>query len=279
MKSKVLFSLAALALVGCGGPSESGRDGDDTVVLVEVDGTPVTLPMLERAMSARQIEADDHEAMRELLDELIRMQTVANAARSEGLADDPDVRAEVQLAEMQTLYRHYINQAQRAAPVTDEAIREVYDQQVERSGSTQYRIRTVRFDDQARAVQAIERLKSGDIDFEQLEGEAESAGMPVAQPGWIDRSQVPAEFAAPLAETSAGEVVERPLRNSQGWYVVRVDETRDLQVPDFEQVREGIARSLLQRRREALVDSLYDQAEITPMLPLDDAQPEADTGP
>jgi peptidyl-prolyl cis-trans isomerase C len=235
--------------------------------------------MLERAMSARQIEADDHEAMRELLDELIRMQAVANAARSEGLADDPDVRAELRLAEIQTLYRHYVNEAQRAAPVTDEAIREVYDQQVERSGGTQYRIRTVKFNDQARAIQAIERLRSGAIDFEQLEGEAESAGLTVARPGWIDRSQVPESFAPSLAETSAGDVVGQPLQNSQGWYVVRVDETRDLQVPDFEEVREGIARSLLQRRREALVDSLYDQAEITPMLPLDDAKPAADSGP
>lgn len=279
MKSKAMISFAILALAGCGGQPEPTAAGEEAVVLVEVDGTPVTLPMLERAMSARQIGADDHDGMRELLDELIRMQAVANAARDEGLADDPEVRAELRLAEAQTLYRHYINQAQRAAPVTDEAIREVYDQQLERSGDTQYRIRTVEFDDQARAIQAIERLRGGAIDFEQLEGEAESGGMAVAEPGWIDRSQVPEGFADALAETDAGGVVGRPLQNSQGWYVVRVEDTRELQVPEFEQVREGIARSLLQRRREALVDSLYDQAEITPMLPLGDAQAETESGP
>lgn len=275
MKLKRLFLLVFVFLAACGqqggGPSES--EGD--VVLVTVDGEPVTLTMLERVMEARDVGEQDHERMRELLDELIRMQAVSNAARSEGLVDDPEVRAELRLAEMQTLYRRYVNQAQRAEPVTDEAIREVYDRQLELSGDTQYRIRTVAFENQARAVQAIERVRDGSIDFEQLENEARSAGMQVAEPGWVDRSQVPDDFADSLSGTDDGEVVPVALRNSQGWYVVRVLDTRALQVPPFEQVREGIARSMLQQRREALVESLYDQAEITPMLPLDEADADA----
>lgn len=276
MKLNILFciSICLAFVVACGQQGGgSSADGDD-VVLVTVDGEPVTLTMLERVMDAREVGEEDHERMRELLDELIRMQAVSNAARSEGLSDDPEVRAELRLAEMQTLYRHYINEAQRAEPVTDEAIREVYDRQLERSGDTQYRIDTVAFEDQAEAVQAIERIQDGTIDFGQLEDEARSAGRQVASPGWIDRSQVPEAFADALEGTGRREMVPLPLQNSQGWYAVRVLQTRDLQAPPFEQVREGIARSMLQQRREALVDSLYDQAEITPMLPLDKAETE-----
>jgi peptidyl-prolyl cis-trans isomerase C len=261
----------------------SGQDGgtsdspDEAVVLVEVDGAPVTLPMLERVMSVQGVGEEDHERMRQLLDELIRMQAVANAARSEGLADDPEVQAELRLGELQTLYRHYINRAQRAEPVTDEAIEAVYREQLDRSGDTQYRIEFIAYGDQAAAMRAIERVEDEQADFQVLKEQARADGRQVDAPGWIDRSQVPESFAAALPDVGAGDVVPVPLETARGWHVVQVAETRPLAAPAIDEVREGIARSLLQQRREALIQGLYDQAEITPMLPLDRADPEAGT--
>lgn len=276
MRYKLLIFIAAMILAGCaqqdGG---SAAVDDETVVLVEVDGAPVTLPMLERVMSVRGVGEEDHEQMRELLDELIRMQAVANAARTEGLADDPEVRAELRLGELQTLYRHYINRAQREEPVTDEAIEEVYQAQLARSGDTQYRIEFITYDDQAAALSAIDRVEEQGAGFEALKEQARADSRQVDAPGWIDRSQVPETFAAALAESQAGSVVAVPLETPQGWHLVRVVETRPLDAPALGEVREGIARSLLQQQREALMQKLYDQAEITPMLPLEDADPEA----
>jgi len=273
MRYKLLIITVLFLIVACGN-GDSNTSGQDGVVLVEVDGTPVTLDMLERAMEARDVDENDHERMRELLNELIRMQAVANAARAEELAADPQVQAELRLREIQTLYRHYINQAQRAEPVTDEEVRAAYDAQLERSGDTQYRIEVIAYEDQARALKAIRRLKDDELSYSALKSEAEAAGLTVDEPGWIDLSQVPGEFAALLAETETGSVVSQPMNNSRGWFVVHVAEKRDLQVPSFEQVREGIARTLLKQRREALIESLYDQAEITPMLPLEQADSE-----
>jgi peptidyl-prolyl cis-trans isomerase C len=279
MKYRYLILMTSALLVACGGPEgESGGTDDDTVVLVEVDGTPVTLPMLEAVMESRGVSEDDHEGMREVLDELIRMQAVANAASEEGLDEDPKIRAQLRLAEMQTLYRHYLERAQSGQTVSEQDMRDVYDAQLQRSGDTQYRIEIIGYDDQARALRAIKRLQDGEIDYAALRAEAEASGLPVNEPGWIDRSQVPQDFAALLARTGAGEIVPQPLKDSRGWFLVRVEDTRDLQVPSFEQVREGIARSLRQQQGQALVESLYDQAEITPKLPLEQTDPDAEGG-
>lgn len=280
MNSRLLIIIPFLLVSACSNQGEeSTGPGDESVVLVEVDGTPITLPMLERVMEARNVEASEHERMRELLDELIRMQVVANAARAEGLADEADVQAEMRLTEIQTLYRHYLNRAQQAEPVSDREIREAYDAQLERSGDTQYRIEIIGYEDQARALKAIKRLQDEEVAYSALRAEAQASGLVVEEPGWVDRSQVPEDFATLLAETATGSVVPQPLKNSRGWFLVRVTDKRDLQVPSFDQVREGIARSLLQQRRESLTESLYDQAEITPMLPLDQADPEAGEEP
>lgn len=277
MNCKYLVVLFSFLLVACGEQEDrSGGAGDGTVVLVEVDGAPVTLPMLERVMAARGVAEDEHERMRELLDELIRMGAVANAARAEGLDENREVRAELRLAEMQVLYRHYLERAQQAEAISEADLRDVYEAQLAHSGDKQFRIEVIGYDDQARALKAIERLQDDETDYAALKAEARASGLLVDEPGWIDRSQVPEDFAALLAETATGEIVPQPLRDSRGWFVVRVNEERDLEAPPFEQVREGIARSLQQRRQQALVESLYDQAEITPMLPLEQADPEAE---
>jgi peptidyl-prolyl cis-trans isomerase C len=268
MRNKLLFSLTILCLCACGQSGDEGQPGadDETVVLVEVDGEPITLSMLERMMEARGVGEADHERMRQLLDELIRMQVVATAADEAGVDEAPEVRAELRLAEVQTLYRNYINRVQRDSPITDQQIRAAYQAQLERSGDTQYRIEFVRFDEQSAALAAIERLEEGAaLDELEAAGEVES-------PGWIDRSQVPKPFAARLAETGPGEIVPVPLQSGQGWHAVRVVETRPLDPPPFEQVKEGIARTLLRQQRESFVESLYQDANIEPMLPLEEAE-------
>lgn len=278
MRYRSLIILSIAFLSACAQEEGSIDSDNEGTVLVEVDGQPITLAMLERSMEARGVEASEHERMRELLDELIRVQAVANAARSEGMAEEPEVQAELRLVEIQTLYRRYINRAEQAEPVSDEDIRDVYQAQLERSGDTQYRIETIAYDEQARALQAIRRLQDGEVTHSELRAEAQADGLAVEEPGWIDRSQVPEDFAGRLVDTESGEIVPRPLESSRGWHLVRVLETRELQVPSLDEVREGIARSLLQQRREALTKSLYDQAEITPMLPLEEAESESDEG-
>jgi len=275
MKRKILIVLSFTLLSACGQGEPEGPDAvADEVVLVTVDGEPITLSMLERVMAARGVSEDEHERMRELLDELVRMQAVANAAREERLQADSEVRADLRLAELRTLYGHYVNQAQRARPVTDEEIEAVYRAQLERSGDRQYRIEIIRYADQAQALSIIDRLERDQASFDALRQAPGDGGEVVEAPLWIDPSQVPPGFARELPDTATGEVVPRPLETGQGWHVVRVVDTRPLDVPALEEVREGIARSLLQRQREAMIQSLYEQAEITPMLPLGEAEPD-----
>jgi peptidyl-prolyl cis-trans isomerase C len=242
---------------------------DDEVVLVLVDGEPITLPMLELAMRAQGVDDGDHDRMRELLDELIRMRAVANEAAREGLADSPEVRAERRMRDMEVLHRHYINHIQRQHPVTDDEIEEIYRQQRDRAGVMQYQIETITYPDQATALRVLASIDEGEKDYATARAEAETRELDIEQPGWIDLSQVPEEFAAVLDGREPGEVVTLPLETPQGWRVVQVVNQRELEVPSLEQVREGIARSLLQQRRRALIDEVYEQADIEPMLPLE----------
>lgn len=272
---RISFMTLSLALIaGCGHDDidpASSLVADDDVVLVEVDGAPVTLPMLEFLMEVRGIDEEDTEGMRELLDELIRIRAVANRAAEEQVSSRPRVRAERMVKDIEVQYVRYLEHFQRQNPISDEEIRAVYEAQLERAGDRRYQIETIEFPDQAPALEQLDALRSGDAAFSDAIAQASEEGRIARRTDWIDASQVPADFAAGLAETAAGDVVESLLPYQDKWLIVRVAEVDALAPPSLDEVREGIRRTLIRQQSQSMIEQTFERAEITPMLPLEDA--------
>ncbi|MGY6587556.1 MAG: peptidylprolyl isomerase [Wenzhouxiangella sp.] len=270
MVRKLLIISIFAFLVGCQSDRQSGLVSSDDTLLVLVDGQPVTLPMLEYMMRARGIDENDHEGMRELLDDLIRLRAVANAAIDEGMDREPEVRARRMIRDMETLQLRFFDQVYRDHPVTEEDILAVYQSQLDRAGDRQFQIETLLFPDQQQALVNLARIEDGELDFDAMAAEVSGLGGRHDAPLWVDRSQVPEAIAALLIEAETGEVLSLPLQTPQGWRLLRLSDTRAVEAPPLDEVREGIARQLVRQRLEALVEDLYQGAEITPMLPLDE---------
>ncbi len=271
MKFKLLIICTVFVLSGCNTQShDSPLIHEDDTILVLVDGHPVTLPMLEYMMASRGVAEEDHAGMRDLLEELIRLRAVSNAARQEGMDQEAPVRARRLISDLESLQLRYFDQVYHDHPVTEEDIEAVYYTQLERAGDRQFKVETILYGDQSEALSQLVRVEDGETTFAELIASARATGLPVDEPLWVDRSQMPDDIAALLSDTGEGDVVGLPLQTPQGWRVLRVTETRPIIVPDLEEVREPIARHLVRQRIEALVEDLYDAAEVTPMLPLDE---------
>lgn len=271
-KRLILIFLMTFAVTACQFEASSPWISEDDVVLVEVDGEPISLPMLEFMMENRGVSEDDHEAMRGLLDELIRLRVVASAAMAEGIADEPKLRAQRAIRDMEALQIAYFTDVYERYPVTDAQVEETYQRQIERSGDRQFKLRTTRYDDQSQALLMIVQM---------TEGGAEAAGAADAVTPWIDRSQLPERLWSELEQATVGHVLSLPIPApaGNGWLVARIEEIRPLAPPALSEVREGITRSLVRQRLEALVDDLYEAAEIVPMLPLEGGPSELKDGP
>jgi len=269
MNFKLLIIMAvALLLTACQSEPKGLIHADD-VILVEVDGEPVSLPMLEYMMRQRGVSEEDHDGMRALMDELIRLRAVANAAEREGLADTPEMRAHRLLRDMEALQIRYFTHIHEQYPVSEEDVRRVYETQLARSGARQFRFDTVLFASQGQALLAIAALEDGELGFDELDSAPGFVTLGRDATGWVDRSQVGDEIGALLNEIETDEVVGVPLQTEQGWRVLRLSESRPLEPPPLDAVREGITRQLVRQRLEAMVEDLYEAATITPMLPLE----------
>ena len=277
MNSKLLTSFVITAVLsGCGG-TDNERDiagmlvADDDVVLVEVDGAPVTLPMLEFLMEIRDVDEEDTEGMRELLDELIRLRAVANRAAEEKISTRKRVRAERMVKDIEVQYVRYLEHFQQENQVLEEEIRSVYQAQLERAGDRRYKLEMIEFDQQTDALGQLDALRQGSLNFRAALERADAAGRVARRTDWIDASQVPPDFAELLNETAAGTVVDALLPYQDQWLIVRVAEIDALDPPALDEVREGIRRTLAREQTQAMIERTYDQAEITPMLPMEDA--------
>jgi parvulin-like peptidyl-prolyl isomerase len=284
MKYKLLIIISLFLLTACQNSNESaGQSGlihDDDVLLVLVDGEPISLPMLESVMEARGISEDDEEAMRGVLEELIRMQAVANAAEASGMSEEPRMRAMRQLRNLEVIWANYLDRLAQNDPVTEEEVRQVYAAQAEQTGGQQYQVETVVYVDQPTILTDLARLERGEASYEELLAESRSAGRVIDQPLWVDLSQLPPEIATLLSEAAPGDVLSVPLQTPQGWRLVHLTDVRDFEPPPLESVREGIVQTIRRQRMNDHVEALYDAAEITPMLPMeaaDEADAEAES--
>jgi peptidyl-prolyl cis-trans isomerase C len=269
----VFILTAIIALAGCGErePAHPLVSPDDTV-LVEVGGEPVTLEMLEFLMEVRGVGEDDTEQMRQLMDELVRLQAVANRAQREGVSDRPKVRAARMLKDVETQYVQYLQEFQRENPVTDAEIRAAYESQADRAGGREYRLETIEFADQAAALALLDELSAGEVTFDAAMQRADAAGRTIRRTEWADGSQVPPDFRAVLAETGVGQVAPALLPFEQNWMVVRVADARAFEPPPLEELREGIRRTLMRERTEAMIQRTFEAADVVPMLPLEQSE-------
>ena len=252
-------------LSGCDGRHTSHPliDPED-IILLTVDGEPISIPMLEFMMTVRGVGEDDIEGMRGLLDELIRLRAVTNAAAREGIAESPAFRAERLVRDLERVQLAYFTHIYEQHPVTERQIEAVYASQLERAGTRQFQLQWVTYGQQLEALRDLARLEMGELNF------AELAASAPARSQWVDRSQLPASIAAQVDEFEIGMVLPEPLPSPTGWQLAQVQDIRPLQAPALSEVRDGIERMLVRQRLEALVEDLYQAADIVPQLPMDE---------
>ena len=127
----VLATLAATVLVACGPKKDAASaDAAGSELVATVDGKDLTASQLQFAMQKQRGMRPDagDAAAKQVLDQLVDEQIVADKAVAAKLDQDPHVVAQIEAARRDILARRFIEQVAESAPKpTDDAIRKFYD--------------------------------------------------------------------------------------------------------------------------------------------------------
>jgi peptidyl-prolyl cis-trans isomerase C len=80
--------------------------------------------------------------------------------------------------------------------------------------------------------------------------------------GWFPVNSMVKPFAEALTSLKKGNFTSTPVQTQFGWHVIKLEDTRALQAPEFDKVKEGLAKTLQQKQLDKLVLDLKAKAKI-----------------
>lgn len=260
-----LIALLATGIAACG---KSGGNADDSQVLATVNGSPITNADL-RAFVRMQAQGQEPVLTAvqraSLIKNLVKMESVAQAARKAGMDKDPIAQAEMHLNDNDILVQSLLENYAKAHQPTEADLKSAYDAKVKAMDPNQYKARHILVKDQAQARDIIDQLNKG-ANFAALAkkysmdpGSAQNGG---ELGDWFSGSTMVPEFAHALAGLKKDEYTKQPVQTQYGWHVIQLEDVRANQVPSFEQMHNQLANELQNKAVTDYIKQINDSAKI-----------------
>lgn len=271
---KTLLSCALATLFTTGlvqAADEKAKPASDTTAMVTVNKVAISQATFADAMRDQlQRGAKDSEQLRSaVMDQLIVSEALAQQANKTKVSSNADVKRALANAQRAILAEAYLIQQVKDNPITDAQIRAEYDRQIamtkEGRNSVEYRIAQIVTKDESSAKAALARLNTGE-DFTAV-AKATSIDPEVARSGAELPWSLPDQLIPPLGDTvvalAKGSVSE-PVATSVGFHLLKVIDSRPFKAPSFDESKQGIRMSLLERRKQEIIRGVMEKAEVKP---------------
>lgn len=281
--------LAAGLLVACGGNEKSEPEGD---VVATVNGEAITAQQLAFYAERRTgmpLEEIGDEMRSQVLDELVNIRLLAQKAKRDGLHEQDPLKQELAFQRATTLADAAMTGYLEQSPVDETAMRQEYESRKAELGGSEYKASHILLDSEEEANAIIAELNNG-ADFTELaktrsiEPGADQSGGSL---GWFSPGQMVQPFADAVADMEKGSVSETPVQTQFGWHVIRLEDSRDVPPPAFEDVQPQIERYLTNQHIQSFINELRgaaniekkDVATVETSAGKDEAKPAADAKP
>ncbi|MFK7995995.1 MAG: peptidylprolyl isomerase [Granulosicoccus sp.] len=232
-------------------------------VLASVNGRPI--PQISVDNVAQQIvEAGQEADPARILDELINLEVLTQAAEELNLDKEPEISATLQLQYTQTMANAYLARKSADMTFTEEELRAEYEAQSENVDRGEFKASHILLESSEDALKVLAELDSGKP-F--ADAAAEHSIDPAGEDnggdlGWFVGSTMVPEFAAAIATMEVGEISKQPVQSEFGYHIIYLVDKRDAALPDFNSVKSGLTNLAVRRALAEHVDALKATANI-----------------
>lgn len=194
---------------------------------------------------------------------VIDSRLLADEAREQGIAYEPEVRAQINTVTDLVLEQELLGRV-LDRQLTPEAVRARYEELAAQASSReQVRARHILVKTEEAAKQVIGELNAG-ADFADL-ARVRSTG-PTADTGgdlgYFIRGEMAPAFSEAAFALEPGTYTLTPVQTDFGWHVILVEDRRLADPPPFEEVKEEVRIRLASELRTRYVETLRDKATI-----------------
>ena len=260
MKKQVLIATALVSLLSLGASAALAQN------VAIVNGKAVPKARLE-ALS-QQFQSTGRPVTPEVQDQmrqhLIALEVFSQEADKLGLSSSDDFKAQMELARQNVLANQLIKDFEKKNAITDDLLKAEYDKFAAANGGKEIKARHILVEKEADAVAIIASLKKGGKfdDIAKKRSKDTGSGAKGGDLDWANPTSYVPEFSAALLKLNKGQLTDTPVKTQFGYHVIRVDDTRDIKLPSFDEVKPQIADQMKQDKRGNFQRDLLGKAKV-----------------
>jgi peptidyl-prolyl cis-trans isomerase C len=174
------------------------------------------------------------------------------------------VSTQMEMARQAVLIRAYFDDYVKANPVTEAQLKSNYAQYTAQLGDKEYKARHILVDSEDEAKKVVAALKAGE-NFDKLAKEKSKDTGSKDNGGdldWGPAGRYVPEFANALKALQKGQTTDVPVKSPFGYHIIRLDDSRAMKVPTFDEVKENFRQRAQQEQVAKLVQDLKSKAKI-----------------
>ena len=199
-----------------------------------------------------------------IINELVGSELAYQEALKQGLDKNPDVVANQELTNRKLVVNAYLQDFMKKSPVTDADTKAAYEDYKKELGDKEYNAKHILVKTEAEAKDIITQLGKGG-DFAKIAkeksldpGSKEKGG----DLGWFTPAGMVKPFSDAVVGLKKNAVTDAPVQTQFGWHVIKLIDSRATQAPSYDKVKDGLERTLQQRKLEKMMISLKEKSKI-----------------
>ncbi|KPK39393.1 MAG: hypothetical protein AMJ69_05725 [Gammaproteobacteria bacterium SG8_47] len=232
--------------------------------LATVNGKAITQLTFDTYSKLRGSKAQDPKNRDAVVNELISRELMYQEALKQGLEKDQELQMQLELQRQELLIGALVRKEIGENPPSEAELQEAYNEAVKNAGGKEFKARhiLVKTEDEAKA--AIAELKKGG-DFAELAKKLSTgpSGPNGGDLGWFSAKQMVPEFSEAVAKLEKGKYTDAPVKTQFGWHVILLEDTRDIQPPAFDDVKDQVRKAVQNQKLMAYIEQLRSRAKIS----------------
>jgi peptidyl-prolyl cis-trans isomerase C len=186
----------------------------------------------------------------------------------------PETAALLELTRLNVLQQAMAEKYLKDRKPTEQELRAEYETQVGSLAKQEYHAKHILVATEPFALKVVERLQKGEkfeevAKHESMDSSKDNGG----DLGWFTLDKMVKPFSDAVSSLKAGEYTHKPIQTQFGWHVIELVETRDLQAPAYDNVRQRLEQVVQAKKVRSYTDELMRNAKIE-KKPVDDKKPE-----
>ncbi|HUP58459.1 MAG TPA: peptidylprolyl isomerase [Bdellovibrionota bacterium] len=240
------------------------------VEIAKVNGKPLTEKDLNAALAGmtpgqREGLLKDQGARKQMVQNLIDQEVLLQEAEKEKLDQDQEYKEAFAGFRRQFLMNRVL-QKSLSGKLTDSAAKKYYEQNKAKFSTDQVHAMHILVKDELEAKELLKKAKAPDADFQKLaeqHSKDPSAKNNRGDLGFFTRGTMVEEFTEAAFNAKTGEIIDKPVKTTFGFHIIKVIEKKPGQVMSYTDVENTVKSMLRNELAETYVSKLREQAKIS----------------